>query len=123
MVTPFCKIGWVGVIAMLVIFFATTLTWTVPLMVCMVAVTVAEPGVSPVTWPLLLPVLPTDAVLASDELQVAWEVTSCLLPSENTPVAIRFTVWPMATGATVWMLIDCNMASRTVTVAVAVLPW
>ena len=66
-------VGCEGVIWILTSFFDafTVICADVPTMVPTVAVTVNEPAATPVTWPFVVPVLPTVATVAADEAQVA----------------------------------------------------
>jgi hypothetical protein len=60
-----------------------------------VAVTVVEPMPEPVAKPCEPLTLLMVALVASEELQVAPAVTSCVVPSEKVPVAINCWVVPI----------------------------
>src|SRR4029077_1094808 len=44
---------------------------------------------APADWPVATPEIPTDATLVSDEDQVAYTFTFCVLPSVHFPLALK----------------------------------
>lgn len=95
-----CKVAAVTVSA---IAFDVTPPW--------VAVMLLEPTLAPVASPLVLIV--TAAVF--DEVQVAEFVRFCVVPSVNVPVAVNWSVVPLAIDVFVAvMVIDCKVAAVTV---------
>ncbi|MDR3579358.1 MAG: hypothetical protein P4L44_05300 [Oryzomonas sp.] len=90
----------------------------------MVAVIVAVPAATAVAAPLLPAVLLMVAtavfVLVLEELQVTDEVRSCVVPSENVPVALNCWVPPTATvGLAGWSAIELSVSEETVKVVEA----
>ena len=86
-----------------------------PVMLPHAAVIVVVPAATEVARPLEPAALPTDATPVLDELQVAEAVKSCVVLSENVPVAANCVVVPLAMlgldGVTV---MDTSVAGFTV---------
>jgi hypothetical protein len=87
------------------------------------AVITVAPGTAVVARPAMLGALATVATLATDELQCAIMVTSCVLPSLNEPVAANCWVWPaVSVGLAGVTVIDTKVPLPTVNVVVPVMP-
>src|SRR5688572_5307543 len=79
------------------------------------AITLVFPGTLPVTSPVVL----TEAVAGASEVQVAWVVTSCWLPSVKTATAETCRTPPTASGAVLTVLRSRLVTSgRNVTITV-----
>jgi hypothetical protein len=87
-----------------------------------VAVMVALPTATPVTLPALPTAVDTVAIVVSEEVQTAWMVRSCVVVSENVPVAVSNVLAFLATLAGVVAAVTTRVvrvAGVTVKVAVA----
>jgi len=103
-----------GVIAIEARSAAFTLAEALPLIVPEAAVMVTVPRFRAVTRPLTV----IEATLVFDELQVTMPVTSCVLPSENVPVAVNCCKVPSGRDAFAGVTaIDVKVALVTVSTA------
>ncbi len=81
------------------------------------ALMVAVPTATPVPSPFDPAALETVAMVAADEVQVAWLVRFWVLPSEKVPMAVNCCVVPLAIeGAAGVTAIDWSVTAVTVTV-------
>jgi len=87
----------------------------------MTAVTVVVPAVIAAAVPLLPAVLPMVATPVLEEFQVANDVRSCVVPSENVPIALNCRVPPTAILASAgWSASELSVAEETFKVVEAV---
>jgi hypothetical protein len=89
-------LGLVGVTTMDTSVAGVTVSMVDPDILPDVAVIVVEPAAAEVASPLVPAVLSTAATAAADELQVTDSVRSCVVLSENVPVASNCCVEPGA---------------------------
>lgn len=107
--------GFNGVTAIEVSVAAVTVRVFVPETVPTIAVIVAEPAAADVARPLDPAALLIVATEPGEELHVADEVRSCVLLSENVPVAVNWLVSPFAMFAlAVVTAMDASVAAVTV---------
>lgn len=102
---------------------AVTVTTVVPEIPACAAVIVAVPVATPVSRPSLPAVLLTTAILVAEELQLTELVRSCVLPSENVPVAASCNATPAAIdGEAGAMAMELRVAGVTVIEVVPLIP-
>jgi len=116
---PFAMLGLVGVIAMDTSVAELTVRVVDPEMLPDDAVIVVEPVAAAVADPLEPVALPIVTTPVLDELQVADAVRSCVVLSENVPVAVNCLDVPFAILGLVGVIaIDTSVAGVIVIVAV-----
>jgi len=117
-VAPMGMLEFAGVTAMDTSVAAETVTDAVPLMPPELAVSVMLPAAIAVATPELL----TASEFGADEDHVS-EVSNCVLPSSNAPVALNDCSVPMAMVAVAGLtVIDCRCAATTVSVEESLKP-
>ena len=95
-VVPFAMLAPVGERLMPTSVAAETVSVALPVTAPMDALIVVWPCASPVARPTLAAALDTVAKAGLLESQTAWAVRSCVVPSENVPVAVNCWVVPLA---------------------------
>jgi hypothetical protein len=110
-------LGLVGVTEMDISVAEVTVRVVVPEMLPDVAVIVVEPAAAPVANPLESAALLMTATAASDELQITDVVRSCVVLSENVPVATNCWFVPLTMLGLVGVIaMDTSVAEVTVTI-------
>lgn len=116
-VVPGAMLGLVGFTAMDTSVAEVTVSEVVPDMLPEVAVIVVEPGATEVDNPLEPPALLMAAIAAIEELHVTVVVRSCVVLSENVPVATNCWSEPMTMLGLVGVIaMDTSVAEVTVTI-------
>jgi hypothetical protein len=121
-VVPLAMLGLVGVTARDTSVAGVTVRMVEPVMLPNAAVIVVWPAAAHVARPLEPAALLTVATAVADELQVTVAVRSCVVVSENVPVAVKCWVVPLAMlGLTGVTAMDTSVAGVTVRVVEAVM--
>jgi hypothetical protein len=117
-VCPTCRPAVAGEIATEATGMVVTVRAAVPLLPSLVAVMVAEPGTTPVTWPLGLTVATLGLLLVHDTVRPVK-----VLPAESFGVAVSWTVCPTCRLAVAGEIVtEATGTNVTVIVALLFLP-